>query len=70
MIFWAADVSSPEGYRVSHSFNARTGHYPLLVIIALRDNKMTIMGRMEGDCSAEELLVRMRRVVNDNEVIN
>lgn len=67
MIFWACDVSSPEGYRVSHSINARTGHYPLLVIIALRDNKMTIMGRMEGDCSAEELLVRMRRVVNDNE---
>lgn len=67
MLFWGCDISSPEGYRVSHSMNARSGHYPLLVIIALRDNKMTIMGRMEGDCTAEELLVRMRRVVNDNE---
>lgn len=67
MLFWACDISTPEGYRVSHSVNARTGHYPLLVMIALRDNKMTIMGRMEGDCTAEELLVRMRRVVNDNE---
>lgn len=67
MLFWACDVSSPEGYRVSHSVNARPGHYPLLVMIALRDNKMTIVGRMEGDCTAEELLVRMRRVVNDNE---
>lgn len=67
MLFWACDVSTPEGYRVSHSFNARSGHYPLLVMIALRDNKMTIMGRMEGDCTPEELLVRMRRVVNDNE---
>lgn len=67
MLFWACDVSSPEGYRVSHSINARTGHYPFLVIIALRDNKMTIMGRMEGDCNADELLIRMRRVVNDND---
>lgn len=65
MLFWACDVSSPEGYRVSHSINARA--YPLLVMIALRDNKMTIMGRMEGDCTHEELLVRMRRVVSDNE---
>lgn len=67
MLFWACDVSTPEGYRVSHSVNARSGHYPLLVMIALRDHKMTIMGRMEGDCSPDELLVRMRRVVNDNE---
>ncbi|XP_070500425.1 FAS-associated factor 2 [Chironomus tepperi] len=67
MLFWGCDISSPEGYRVSHSFNARTGHYPLSVIIALRDNKMTIMGRLEGDCTAEEFLVRMRRVVTDNE---
>ncbi|KAG5675381.1 hypothetical protein PVAND_005289 [Polypedilum vanderplanki] len=67
MILWGCDISSPEGYRVSHSISARTGHYPVLVMIALRDNKMTIMGRMEGDCTAEELLVRMRRVVSDNE---
>lgn len=65
MLFWACDVSSPEGYRVSHSINARS--YPILVIIALRDNKMTIMGRLEGDCTADELMVRMRRVVSDNE---
>ena len=67
MLFWGCDIASPEGYRVSHSFNARSGHYPFMVIIALRDNKMTIMGRLEGDCTAEEFLVRMRRVVTDNE---
>lgn len=65
MLLWACDVSSPEGYRVSHSINARS--YPILVMIALRDNKMTVMGRMEGDCTPEELLTRMRRVVSDNE---
>jgi FAS-associated factor 2 len=67
MLFWACDISAPEGYRVSHSVSARAGHYPLLIIIALRDNKMTIMGRMEGDCTPDELLARMSRVVNDNE---
>lgn len=65
MLLWACDISSPEGYRVSHSINARS--YPTLVIIALRDNKMTVMGRMEGDCTPDELLARMRRVVGDNE---
>ena len=65
MLFWACDISSPEGYRVSHSINART--YPLLVIIGLRDNKMTIMGRSEGDCTPQEFLGRLQRVVNDNE---
>lgn len=66
MLFWACDVSSPEGYRVSHSINAKV--YPVLVIIALRANKMVIMGRMEGYCNAEELIRRMETVVNDNEV--
>lgn len=65
MLFWACDVLSPEGYRVSHSINARS--HPILVIVALRNNKMTVMGRMEGDCTADELLARMRRVVGDNE---
>lgn len=66
MLFWACDESSPEGYRVSHSISART--YPVLVLIALRANKMVIMGRMEGYCSADELIRRMETVVNDNEV--
>lgn len=67
MILWGCDIASPEGFRVSHSIGARTGHYPFLVIIALRDNKMTIMGRMEGDCEPDEFIVRINRVVNDNE---
>lgn len=67
MLIWGCDIASPEGYRVSHSINARTGHYPLLVIIALRDNKMTVICRMEGDCQPDELLARMRRVVSENE---
>uniref|UniRef100_A0A0K8TN65 Putative regulator of the ubiquitin pathway n=1 Tax=Tabanus bromius TaxID=304241 RepID=A0A0K8TN65_TABBR len=66
MLFWGCDVSSPEGYRVSHSINART--YPVMVMIGLRVNKMIIVGRMEGHCPPEELLRRLQVVFNDNEV--
>lgn len=66
MLFWACDIAAPEGFRVSHSISAR--NYPIMVIVGLRANKMIIMGRMEGDCSAEELLRRLRTVVGDNEV--
>lgn len=66
MLFWACDVSSPEGYRVSHSIQAKT--YPIMVIIGLRSNKMIIMGRMEGECKPEELMRRLRTVVNENDV--
>lgn len=65
MILWACDISSPEGYRVGHSINART--HPYLVMVVLRDNKMTIVARMEGDSTADEFLSRMRRVVSEND---
>lgn len=66
MLFWACDVASPEGYRVSHSINAKA--YPLMVLIGLRAHKMIIMGRMEGECKAEELMRRLRTVVQENSV--
>lgn len=66
MLFWACDIASPEGYRVSHSISARS--YPILVMVGLRANKMLIMGRMEGDCPPEEFLRRLRTVVGDNEI--
>lgn len=66
MLFWGCDLAAPEGFRVSHSISART--YPMLVIAGMRANKMIIMGRMEGDCTPEELLRRLSTVVGDNEV--
>lgn len=67
MLFWGCDISLPEGYRVSHSINA-SRIYPIMVLIGLRSNKMVIMGRMEGDCTPEELLRRLQMIVNDNEI--
>lgn len=39
-----------------------------MVVVGYRMNKMMIMGRLEGDCSAAELLRRLRTIVTDNEV--
>lgn len=66
MLFWACDTATPEGFRVSQSVNARA--YPLMVVVGLRANKMVIMARLEGDCPADELLRRIRMVVDDNDV--
>uniref|UniRef100_A0A336M8X6 CSON011543 protein n=1 Tax=Culicoides sonorensis TaxID=179676 RepID=A0A336M8X6_CULSO len=67
MILWGCDVASPEGFRVSQSLNLRSV-YPTMVMICLRNNKMTIVGRLEGNCVPEELLRRMRSVVQENDI--
>lgn len=66
MLFWACDVSTPEGYRVSHSINTRA--YPAIVIVGIREHKMVIMGRMEGFCTAPEFIRRLQSVINDNKI--
>lgn len=66
MLFWASDVSTPEGYRVSHSINTRS--HPAVVIVGIREHKMVIMGRMEGFCTAPEFLRRLQAVINDNKI--
>ena len=66
MLFWGCDVASPEGFRVSQSINVRT--YPLMVLIALRANRMIVMGRFEGDCTPEELVRRLQTVISANEI--
>lgn len=66
MLFWGCDISSPEGYRVSHLINTRT--HPAVVIVGVREHKMVIMGRMEGFCNAAEFIRRLQSVVNDNKI--
>ncbi|KAH8378529.1 hypothetical protein KR093_011848 [Drosophila rubida] len=65
-LLWGCDVSTPEGYRVMQSLTVRG--YPLMVVIMLRANRMSIVGRLEGDCTSEELLRRLQSVIAFNEV--
>lgn len=66
MLFWGCSLSSPEGYRVSHAINIRT--YPTLVVVGLQQHKMTIVGRLEGDCTPAECINRLRIIMNENKI--
>jgi FAS-associated factor 2 len=42
-LFWACNVKSGEGYKVAEAL--KSGSYPFLALIVLKDNRMTIVGR-------------------------
>ncbi|KAI4502289.1 hypothetical protein M0802_002971 [Mischocyttarus mexicanus] len=65
-LFWACNVQSGEGYKVAESL--KSGSYPFLAIIVLKDNRMTIVGRMEGTPSATDLILRLRTIIQQNEI--
>ncbi|CAL1527959.1 unnamed protein product [Lymnaea stagnalis] len=66
MLFWACNTSSPEGYRVSQAL--REHAYPFLAVIVLRDNKMSVVARIEGSVTGSvELVERLEQVMAENE---
>jgi len=66
VIFWACSVDSGEGYRVSEALHEST--YPFLAVIVLRQNRMMIVGRLEGAPPNPQLVTeRLNSVVRDNE---
>ncbi|XP_071493051.1 FAS-associated factor 2-like [Diadema antillarum] len=65
LLFWIASVNTPEGYRVSLALRENT--YPFLALIVLRDNKMTVVLRIEGAVTGEQLLERLRRTTSETE---
>ncbi|KAL2716093.1 FAS-associated factor 2-A isoform X1 [Vespula squamosa] len=65
-LFWACNVQSGEGYKVAESL--KSGSYPFLATIVLKDNRMTIVGRMEGTPSAADLISRLQTIIQQNEI--
>ncbi|KAF5285862.1 hypothetical protein FQA39_LY04323 [Lamprigera yunnana] len=65
-LFWGCSSTSGEGYKVSQLF--RPGHHPYLAIVVLKDNRMTIVSRMEGYCDHNILLQRLTTVVTEFEI--
>lgn len=65
-LFWACNVQSGEGYKVAEAL--KSGTYPFLALIVLKDNRMTIVGRLEGTPSPEELLDRLQTFIDNNEI--
>ncbi|XP_011497532.1 PREDICTED: FAS-associated factor 2 [Ceratosolen solmsi marchali] len=65
-LFWACNIKSGEGYKVAGAF--KSGTYPFLALIVLKDNRMTIVGRMEGIPSPSELTARLQTIIESNEI--
>lgn len=65
VIVWACSVDTPEGSRVSQAL--RESSYPFLALIVLRQNKMMLVGRVEGLMETEALCERLEVVIRDNE---
>lgn len=65
-LFWACNVQSGEGYKVAEAL--KSGSYPFLALIVLKDNRMTIVGRMEGTPSPSDLISRVQTIVDHNEI--
>ncbi|KAK3737238.1 hypothetical protein QZH41_010868 [Actinostola sp. cb2023] len=65
MLFWACDVNSAEGYRVSKALRETT--YPFLALVSLRDNRMTVVGRMEGIMPVDRYVSVLAQLIADNE---
>jgi len=64
-LFWGCSVNSPEGYRVSQALRENT--YPFLAIIVLRENRMTVVARLEGPTEPTVLMRRLELIMSDNE---
>ncbi len=65
ILFWGCSVDTSEGYRVSQALREST--YPFLAVIVLRQNRMMVVGRVEGHIEPEPLVQRLEAIVRDNE---
>ncbi|XP_076291832.1 fas-associated factor 2 [Lasioglossum baleicum] len=65
-LFWACNVQSGEGYKVAEAL--RPGTYPFLAIIVLKDNRMTMVGRMEGTPFPSDVISHLQTIIDHNEI--
>uniref|UniRef100_A0A8D9B6C5 FAS-associated factor 2-B n=1 Tax=Cacopsylla melanoneura TaxID=428564 RepID=A0A8D9B6C5_9HEMI len=65
MICWACSTSTGEGYKVEQVMQA--GAYPFVAMIVLKDNRMTIVGRLEGPFEPVDFKRRLVYIVSANE---
>lgn len=61
VIVWGGNVRNTEAYQVSNTLQATT--YPFLAMIALQNNKMAVIDRMEGPIPPASMIRRMESVI-------
>ncbi|CAG9812442.1 unnamed protein product [Phaedon cochleariae] len=65
-LFWGCSINSKEGSRTLNAVKAN--HYPFLAVLVLKDNRMTIVGRLEGYSDPGLFVQRLSSVVNEYEI--
>ncbi|XP_022699313.1 FAS-associated factor 2-like [Varroa jacobsoni] len=66
MLVWGCSVQLPEGHKVSRTLKERT--YPFVCVVVLRESRMTLVARIQGQVeSPEQLLSILTTVRADNE---
>lgn len=65
MLFWACSVSTGEGRRVANNVQENT--FPFLGVICLRENRMTIVGRILGSLEPVVLVHKLQTICVANE---
>ncbi|XP_018574104.1 FAS-associated factor 2 [Anoplophora glabripennis] len=65
-LFWGCSVKSDEGRKTLNAVKAN--YHPFLSVLVLKENRMTIVGRMEGYSDSGLLLQRLTSVVNEFEI--
>lgn len=65
-LFWASSSTTDEGRRISSCF--KTNYYPFLGVLVLKENRMTLVGRLEGYCEPDLLIQRLVSIVNEFEI--
>ncbi|CAG9858318.1 unnamed protein product [Phyllotreta striolata] len=65
-LFWACTADSDEGKKTANAVKAT--HYPFLAILVLKENRMTVVGRLEGFSDPALLKQRLTTVVNEYEI--
>jgi len=59
-LLWGCSIQKPEGYRVSKVLRNPT--YPCLALICMHQGRLTVVARIHGQLSAQELVSRLREV--------
>ncbi|XP_050299052.1 FAS-associated factor 2 [Anthonomus grandis grandis] len=62
-LFWGCTASSDEGRRALNAM--RGARFPFMALLVLKENRMTIVGRLEGYSDPDLLLQRMRTIENE-----
>ncbi|XP_017781577.1 PREDICTED: FAS-associated factor 2 [Nicrophorus vespilloides] len=64
--FWGCSVKSGDGYKLMQLF--RPMYYPYMLVVVLKEARMTIVGRMVGFCDADTFQNRLSKVIREYEV--